>query len=120
MPSTSRRRSSSSVRIYPALVILSVLGIGAAAASPATAAPKTYVVVVDKMKFGPVPAKLRKGDRIVWLNRDMFRHTATAGNKSFDVDLPPNSKGVTVVRSAGAISVTCRYHPGMRTTLKVS
>lgn len=120
MPSTSLRRSNSSMNVRPALVILSVLGIGAAAVSPAAAAPKTYVVVIDKMKFGPVPAKLRKGDRIVWLNRDMFRHTATAANKSFDVDLPPNSKATTVVGSMGAIPVTCRYHPGMRTMLKVS
>lgn len=106
--------------VPPALSALFVLGVGAAAIAPAAAAPQTYVVVIDKMKFGPVPAHVRKGDKIVWLNRDMFRHTATAANKSFDIDLPPNSKGATIVRSAGAISVTCRYHPGMRAMLKVS
>lgn len=108
------------MKIYPALLTLSVLGAGAAAVSPAVAAPHTYTVVIDKMKFGPVPTNLHKGDRIVWLNRDMFRHTATAANKSFDVDLPPGSKKVTVLRSTGAIPVTCRYHPGMKTMLKVS
>ena len=49
--------------------------------SPATAAaPRTHVVVIDKMKFGPVPASLRPGDTIIWVNKDMFRHTATARN----------------------------------------
>ena len=87
--------------------------------APAAAAPQTHVVVIDKMKFGSVPARLRKGDSIVWLNKDMFRHTATAANKSFDVDLPPSSKRVTLLKADGTIQVVCRYHPGMRTTLKV-
>ena len=87
---------------------------------PASAAPRTHTVVIDKMKFGPVPANLRVGDRILWVNKDMFRHTATARDKSFDVDLQPGAKGVSVVRKAGAISVICRYHPGMKVMLKVT
>jgi plastocyanin len=86
---------------------------------PASAAPRTHTVVIDQMKFGAVPANLRVGDRIVWVNKDMFRHTATAKDKSFDVDLQPGAKGVSVVRKAGAISVICRYHPGMRAMMKV-
>ena len=86
---------------------------------PASAAPRTHMIVIDAMKFGPVPAALRPGDRIIWVNKDMFRHTATAKDGSFDVDLQPGSKGVSVVRKAGAISVACRYHPGMRAMLKV-
>ena len=87
---------------------------------PALAAPRTHTVVIDKMKFGAVPANLRAGDRILWVNKDMFRHTATARDKSFDVDLQPGARGVSVVRKAGAISVMCRYHPGMRAILKVA
>ena len=87
---------------------------------PALAAPRTHSVVIDKMKFGPMPAGLRAGDRILWVNKDMFRHTATAKDGSFDVDLQPGASGVSVVRKAGAISVVCRYHPGMRAMLKVS
>lgn len=87
---------------------------------PASAAPRTHTVVIDKMKFGPVPANLHVGDRILWVNKDMFRHTATAKDKSFDVDLQPGSQGVSVVRKAGAISVICRYHPGMKAMLKVT
>ena len=86
---------------------------------PASAAPRTHTVVIDKMKFGPVPANLRAGDRILWVNKDMFRHTATAKDKSFDVDLQPGTKGVGLVRKAGAITVVCRYHPGMKAVLQV-
>ena len=90
--------------------------------TPAAAAPqisRTHVVVIDKMKFGPAPANIRRGDTIVWVNRDIFRHTATARDKSFDVDLPPSSRRAMVVRSSGAIAFICKYHPGMRGVLRV-
>jgi plastocyanin len=89
------------------------------AASPAVAAPRTYTVVMDKLKFGPVPSGLHKGDIIIWDNRDMLRHTATAADHSFDVDLPAGAKGKTVLKSSGRISFVCRYHPGMRGVLVV-
>jgi plastocyanin len=86
---------------------------------PATAAPRTHVVVIDAMKFGPLPAGARVGDRILWVNKDMFRHTATSKLGGFDVDLPSGARASTVLRKAGAIFFLCRYHPGMHATLKV-
>jgi plastocyanin len=88
--------------------------------TPAAAAPQNHVVVIDKMKFGAVPANIRKGDTILWVNRDMFRHTATAANKSFDVDLPPKTRKRMTVRTAGSIAFICKYHPGMRGVLRVA
>ena len=88
-------------------------------AFPAAAAPRTHVVVMDKMKFGEVPAGVRVGDSIVWVNRDLFRHTASAANGAFDIDLAPGAKGRTVIRKAGAIPFVCKYHPGMRGVLRV-
>ena len=87
---------------------------------PAAAAPRTHVVVIDKMKFGPAPADLKVGDTILWDNRDMFRHTATATDGSFNVDLAAGAKGKTVLRKAGSFSFTCKYHPGMRGVLRVA
>lgn len=86
---------------------------------PAMAAPRTHMVVIDKMKFGPMPAGVRAGDRITWINKDLFRHTATSKNGSFDVDLMPGARATVTLRKPGAISVVCRYHPGMKAVLKV-
>lgn len=86
---------------------------------PAAAAPRTYTVVIDKMKFGPVPAQLRKGDAIIWVNRDFLRHSATAADHSFDVDLKPGANAKTILNKSGAIAFVCRYHPGMRSVLRV-
>jgi plastocyanin len=89
------------------------------AMTPAAAAPQTYVVVIDKLKFGPIPKKLHKGDTIIWANKDILRHTATAANHSFDVDLPAGAKGKTVLKTSGSIPFVCRFHPGMRGVLRV-
>ena len=84
------------------------------------AAPHSYTVVIDKMHFGALPAGLHRGDVIVWENRDIFRHTATAKDGSFDVDLPAKTKGKMVVKNAGTIPFICKYHPGMKGVLKVA
>jgi plastocyanin len=79
-----------------------------------------YTVVVSKMKFGPVPAELHPGDTIVWQNDDIFRHTATARDGSFDVDLPAKTSATMVVGDPGSIDFFCRFHPGMTGTLVVA
>ena len=86
---------------------------------PAAAAPHTYTIVVDKMKFGAFPRTCSAGDTIIWVNRDFFRHSATAADHSFDVDLPAGKKaGRRCSKVAASIPFVCRYHPGMRGVLQ--
>jgi plastocyanin len=89
------------------------------AASGATAAEFEIAIAIAKMKFGPAPAKLKVGDVIVWRNDDIFRHTATARDKSFDIDLPPKSESRMTIGEAGAIDFYCRFHPAMTGKLEV-
>jgi plastocyanin len=107
--------------LRPRLCPLWVASVGALllGASPAAGAPRTYTVVMRQLKFGPLPAQLHKGDTIIWVNKDMFRHTATATDHSFDVDLMPGKAGKTVLNKAGAIPFFCRYHPNMKGVLQV-
>ena len=86
-------------------------------AGSAAAAPPVHRVVIDKMKFGPLPANLRAGDVIVWVNKDLFRHSTTARDGSFNVDLPPGTSGRATVARKGAIPFFCKYHPGMKGVL---
>lgn len=101
-----------------AMVATPLLGGAAPAPAPAPA-PKVYSVVIDKMKFGAVPAGARVGDTILWVNKDMFRHTATARDGSFNVDLPPGKSGRTLLKRAGPIAFYCIFHPGMTGALTV-
>lgn len=102
------------------LAVAAALVMAAAAVpSSATAAPKTYTIVINQLKFGPAPAVLHVGDTIVWVNRDLFLHNATARDGSFKVELPPGKSGKTVLRRAGGTAFYCTYHPGMKGTLNV-
>jgi len=86
----------------------------------ADAAPKVHTVVIANMKFGTVPDGLKAGDVILWVNKDVVKHTATARNRSFHVDLPPGARSQTVVPRPGRYPFYCRYHPAMTGTLVVS
>jgi plastocyanin len=89
-------------------------------AAHAAAAPQVHVLRIADMAFGRPPTGLRVGDSIEWVNADAFRHTATARNGSFDLDLEPGRKGRMVLRKAGVTEFYCRYHPGMKGRLVVS
>jgi plastocyanin len=82
--------------------------------------PQTAQIVVDQMAFGPAPAELHVGDTLMWINRDMFEHSATAKDGQFDVDLPSGAAGSTVLTKAGMIQYACKFHPGMTGQIVVS
>jgi plastocyanin len=102
-------------RLLASVLIL----LGASSGAEAVSA-KDYPIVMDKMRFGPAPSGLRVGDTIVWINRDLFRHTASARDKSFDVDLPPGKMARTRLSKPGTIAFFCRFHPGMKGQLVIA
>lgn len=87
-----------------------------ASARPAATTQAVHVIVLDKMAFGPMPSGVRAGDIIEWVNHDIFEHTATARDGSFDIDL---KSGATVRTTAkiGSFAFYCKFHPGMTGTL---
>jgi plastocyanin len=103
------------MRISPRRLTLSAAVVGALlpVATPMPAAAATHVVIIDKMKYAAVPP-LKKGDTVVFVNKDMFRHTVTATNNSFNLDLMPGARGSVHINSAGHAGFYCKYHPGMR------
>ena len=58
-------------------------------------------------------------DVIVWQNKDILRHTATARDASFDVDLLAGAEGKTTLEEAGTFDFFYKFHPGMTGTLIV-
>lgn len=82
----------------------------------APAAADTHVVVINHMKYAPVPL-LKRGDVVKFVNEDIFRHTVTGTNGSFNLDLAPGASGTMHINSTGTTSFYCKYHPGMRGTM---
>jgi plastocyanin len=93
-------------------------GFAPATATGAAAAPHVHVVVIDKMAFGPMPADVRAGDIIEWVNHGILEHSATARDGSFDVDLKPGAT-VRMTAKAGSFVVFCKFHPTMQANLVV-
>lgn len=100
-----------------------VLAAAAAASvllpAAAPAAERVHRIAMTRMAFGPAPPDLKVGDTIEWVNEDIFRHTATAADGSFDVDLAAGARGRTGLKKAGTVAVRCRFHPGMTMRLTV-
>jgi plastocyanin len=102
-----------------ALLFLAGAAMVLGACSP-RAAPKTYVVRIEQLMFGPPPAGLHVGDTIEWDNADLFEHTATATNGAFDLDMRPGAHARVVLGKAGDIDYICSLHPGMAGRLTVA
>jgi plastocyanin len=103
------------------LIGVAMLAILPLAGGPAAAAgARTHRIEMRNMRFGPVPANIKAGDTIVWVNRDIVPHTATARDRSFDVVVPSRGSATTGARRAGTIAFYCRYHPAMRGSLAIA
>jgi plastocyanin len=90
-------------------------------ASPSFAAgPRVHRIEIDNLAFGPAPGELHVNDIVEWTNSDILRHTATATDGSFDVDLPAGATGRTIMKRAGGVNYVCRFHPGMKGRLEVA
>jgi plastocyanin len=99
------------------LAALVMLSAGSASAAGGSA---RYTVNITQMRYGSLPANLKVGDTIVWVNKDTVLHTVTAKDHSFDLRLDPGKQATLVLDKAGSIAFYCIYHPTMRGTLKVA
>lgn len=86
----------------------------------AEASPTTYTVVIEQMRFNPPALTVRPGDRVTWVNKDLFPHTVSANSKAFDSrNIAPNASWTYVARQPGNYPYLCGLHPTMGGTLTV-
>ena len=64
--------------------------------------------------YEPRQITVRVGDTVEWMNGDIVAHTATAKDRSWDVNILPQRSGRMVMNAPGTISYFCRYHPNMK------
>lgn len=90
--------------------------------SPSSAAttPKVHTVMIEGMEFSPQVTEINVGDTVVWTNKDMFPHDATADDSSFQSPeiRPGRSWKFTAVKK-GTFSYICTLHPTMKGSLTV-
>jgi plastocyanin len=100
------------------LIFIAALFGGIVCAVPARA--ETIKIEIKNLVFTPAEVTAKVGDTIVWDNQDVFAHTATATDKSFEVMLPPKKSGSLTVQTAGTFDYFCKFHPNMKAKLTVA
>lgn len=88
------------------------------AATLGRGAPRAHTVEIRGMQFHPAELTAAPGDTIVWINRDIVPHTATANAWGTDV-LSQGQSGRIVARRMGTIEYVCTLHPSMRGNLVI-
>src|SRR5262249_9102906 len=98
------------MRFSPAAAMGLILSLSAFAPP---CAGETLTVRIKELAFEPADVTVRAGDTIEWVNDDFVDHTATARDKSFDVNLPDGKSVHLLLNEAGTFEYFCRYHPTM-------
>ena len=95
----------------------------AASIGPMAAAEErrtTHQVVIERFRFDPATLKIRPGDTVVWVNRDVAPHTATdKKNRWATAQLDRGATARITFERAGSYSYFCQFHPHMRGTIVV-
>jgi plastocyanin len=93
--------------------------VAALAGTPALAGAKTHVVTVEGMAFAPAELTVQRGDKVVWRNKDLVPHTATAAGRFDSRNIASEKSWTYVAKTPGRYDYVCTYHPGMKATLVV-
>jgi plastocyanin len=93
------------------------LALACACAGPAVAA--RHVISIDGMQFAPASLTVRRGDSVVWVNRDPVPHTATAAGGFDSKAIEPGKSWTYVAARRGRFAYLCTFHPTMTATLVV-
>jgi plastocyanin len=117
--STRRHRLALALICAGALLPSAVVFAAGPADAASAAKPATHHVVIDGLKNDPETLTVRRGDTIIWTNKDPFPHTVTAPGKFDSHDIPPGGSWKYVARVPGDYAYICTLHPNMKGTLNV-
>jgi plastocyanin len=91
-----------------------------AADAPRPAEGAVHTVVIENMQYNPPELRVHRGERIVWVNKDLFPHTVTAAAHAFDSgSIAAGASWTYVAGKAGEYAYGCTFHPTMKAILRV-
>ena len=102
-----------------ALALLCAGGLLHAGTGATAVTPATHTVVIEGFKYQPETVTIKRGDSVVWINKDLFPHTITAKGVFDSHDIAPGRSWKYTPRKAGEYAYTCTLHPNMKGLLKV-
>lgn len=102
-----------SITAMSIFVVAAVVVLLAFSAPPEV--PTTHTITIEGMKFIPETIEVKSGDTVVWVNKDIFPHTATSSDKtSFDSGvIVAGASWQMVLTTKGNFPYICTLHPTM-------
>ncbi len=91
-----------------------------ALAEAGAASAARHTVTIEGMMFKPVQLSVKRGDRITWVNADLFPHTVTADGVFDSQDIGARKSWSYVASRAGSFAYRCKLHPTMTAHLTVT
>ena len=82
--------------------------------------PTTHTVTIFQMKFDPANLKVKKGDKVVWINKDIVPHDVTEeiNKKWTSKPLQKDEKWSKVINED--IAYFCSLHQVMKGTITIT
>lgn len=94
--------------------------VSAAALSSVVAAQAAKTVQIKDFLFGPEALVVQVGTTVVWRNRDIVPHTATAQDDKWDTaEILGGAEKSYRFEHPGRYVYRCRYHPAMHGVIEV-
>jgi len=104
----------------PAVSLLLAVCTGVVLQPFPAAAKTTHTVVIEGTSYAPAALTVKRGDEVVWINKDPFPHTATATGKAFDSrSIAAGAKWKWTSTKAGRYDYVCTFHPTMKASVTV-
>jgi plastocyanin len=81
----------------------------------------TRTASIQNFSFKPANITIKRGTKVIWINKDTTQHTATANNaRSFDSGtLGPGQRFSHTFKRAGKKAYHCEIHPSMKGSVTV-
>ena len=83
--------------------------------------PKTYTINIENYDYKPKTLEIKKGDIVIWMNKDSVRHTVTSDNGN-ELDSKLLADGETyshTFNNVGEFNYHCKPHPYMKGVIMV-
>ena len=94
-------------------------GAGAGPAAGPARKPQTHTVTIDATSYEPKNLVVQAGDTVVWANKDLIPHTATAKGIFDSQVIQAGASWTYTASKAGVTGYACLFHPTMTGNIEV-
>ena len=103
------------------VLVAALLCVSAGAAADGAGNGKPQKVSIEGLKYNPSKLTIKKGQTVVWTNKDDHDHTVVSAKKgAFESEnLGRGDTFEFTFDKAGKFDYLCKYHPRMKGTITV-